>query len=76
MKPSDVSGAPHDPVKRALRDLVASLGPDKVVFRHADGSPITAEGMGELLDQEDPIAADFLRDLYATALALLRARAG
>lgn len=76
MKPSDVSGAPHDPVKRALRDLVASLGPDKVVFRHADGSPITAKKMGELLDRDDPAAVDFVRDLYATALSLLRARAG
>lgn len=74
--PDADADATSDPVEQALADLAGKLGPDVVVFRHAGGGDITATQMVDMLAHRDPAALDFVRDVYAAALGLVRARVG
>lgn len=62
------------PAKLLLADALRHFG-DEVVFRAKDGRRIEATEMLKLLDEDDDLALEFLRDMHAAALAALRVRA-
>ncbi len=62
------------PAKLLLVDALTHFG-DEVVFRAKDGRRIEATEMLKLLDEDDDLALEFLRDMHAAALAALRVRA-
>lgn len=66
------------PTLHALEELLATAPADKVMFRRADGSPVTAAEMVEMLRGADPTALDYLRNLHAAAVDVvgLRSRRG
>lgn len=66
------------PTLHALEELLSFAPADKVMFRTADGAPITAAEMRNRLRQADPIALDYLRNLHAAAVDVvgLRSRRG
>lgn len=66
------------PTLHALEELLATAPADKVVFRRADGAPVTANQMVTMLRGADPVALDYLRNLHAAALDVvgLRSRKG
>lgn len=66
------------PTLHALEELLSFAPADKVMFRTADGAPVTAEEMRNRLRQADPIALDYLRNLHAAAIDVvgLRSRRG
>ena len=62
------------PAKLLLVDALTHFG-DEAVFRAKDGRRIEAAEMLKLLDDDDDLALEFLRDMHAAALATLRVRA-
>lgn len=66
------------PTLHALEELLSFAPADKVMFRMADGTPVTATEMRNRLRQADPIALDYLRNLHAAAVDVvgLRSRRG
>ncbi len=60
------------PAKHALAQLMRHAPEDEVVFRRPDGSPVTAGEMVRLLQEDAPIAVDFLRNLHGAALRMVR----
>jgi hypothetical protein len=62
------------PAKLLLMRALAQFG-DEVVFRTHDGAQIGTQEMLRRLDEDDPIALEFVRDMHAAALASLRVRA-
>jgi hypothetical protein len=45
---------------------------DDVVFRRPDGTPVIAQEMLRLLQEDDDTAVDFLRNLHGAALRIVR----
>jgi hypothetical protein len=62
------------PALHALEELLSIAAPDKVMFRHPDGSPITATAMVKMLREADPTALDYLRNLQAAAVDVVGLR--
>lgn len=62
------------PAKLLLMRALAQFG-DEVVFRTHDGAQIGTQDMLRRLDEDDPVALEFVRDMHAAALASLRVRA-
>jgi len=62
------------PTLHALEELLAIAPTDKVMFRRADGSAITASQMLELLRDADPVALDYLKNLHAAAIDVVGLR--
>jgi energy-coupling factor transporter ATP-binding protein EcfA2 len=60
------------PAKHALAQLMRYAPEDEVVFRRPDGSPVTASEMLRLLQEDAPVAVDFLRNLHGAALRIVR----
>lgn len=60
------------PAKHALAQLMRHAPQDEIVFRRPDGSPITAGEMVRLLQEDDPVAVSFLRNLHGAALRIVR----
>ena len=50
-----------------------SYTPEKTIFfRTSDGSKVTGEELISLLEKQDPIAQEYIRDVISTALHLVR----
>jgi hypothetical protein len=64
------------PAKHALARLLGYAPADEVVFRRADGTPVTAEEMLRLLQEDDDVAVQFLRDVHGAAVRMVRVQAG
>lgn len=62
------------PAKHALADFLSYMEADEVVFRRPDGSPVSAGEMLEMLQHDDPVAVEFLRDVHGAALRAVRVR--
>lgn len=62
------------PAKLLLMRALSQFG-DEVVFRTHDGAQINTQDMLRRLDEDDPVALEFVRDMHAAALASLRVRA-
>lgn len=62
------------PAKLLLMRALEQFG-EEVVFRAKDGQQIRTRDMIQRLDDDDPIALEFVRDMHAAALAALRVRA-
>ena len=60
------------PAKRALVQLLKYSPDEEEVFRRPDGAPVTAREMLRLLQEDDPTALDFLRNLHGAALRIVR----
>lgn len=63
------------PAKHALQDLLRYLPQETAIFRRADGSGVTAPEMLEMLQQDDVVAVEFLRDVVAAAVRAVQIRA-
>lgn len=63
------------PAKHALLRLLEYIDPESVVFRDAEGSGISAKRMVQMLQSDDKLALDFLRDVNGAAVQSVRARA-
>lgn len=66
------------PTLHALEELLSIAPEDKVMFRRADGAPVTAREMIGMLRSADPTALDYLRNLHSAAVDVvgLRSRRG
>jgi AAA domain, putative AbiEii toxin, Type IV TA system len=62
------------PTLHALEELLEFAPTDKVMFRRADGSPVTAREMVQLLRAADPTALDYLKNLHAAAIDVVGLR--
>jgi hypothetical protein len=60
------------PAKHALQRMLEYMPPAEVVFRHGNGSPITAADMLQLLEEGDDVAVAFLEDLHGAALRMVK----
>jgi len=60
------------PAKHALAQLLRYAPDDEVVFRRADGAPVTAKDMLRLLQEDDETAVRFLNNLHGAALRIVR----
>ena len=63
------------PAKHALQDLLRYLPQDTPIFRRADGSGVSAPQMLDMLQQDDVVAVEFLRDVVAAAVRAVQIRA-
>jgi len=63
------------PAKHALLRMLEYMPPDDVVFRRPDGSPIGIDEMMRLLQEDDDLAVEFLKDLHSAALRMLKTKA-
>lgn len=63
------------PAKLLLMHALKQFG-EEVVFRAVDGAAIGTQEMLRRLDDDDPVALEFVRDMHAAALASLRLKAG
>jgi hypothetical protein len=60
------------PAKHALQRMLEYMPPGEVMFRRGDGSPVSVAEMLELLQNDDPLAVDFLRDVHGAAITMVR----
>lgn len=63
------------PAKHALQDILRYLPRDTPVFRRADGTGVTAPEMLKMLQEDDVIAVEFLRDVVGAAVRAVQIRA-
>lgn len=63
------------PAKHALADLLRLVDPTTPVLRRPDGSPVSANEMLTLLQEDAPEAVDFLRDVHGAAVRAVQLRA-
>jgi hypothetical protein len=62
------------PAKHALADFLSYMEADAVVFRRPDGSPVSAGEMLDMLQRDDPLAVEFLRDVHGAAVRAVRVK--
>ncbi len=62
------------PAKHALQRMLEYMPPDEVMFRHGDGSPITATEMLRLLQDGDDDAVRFLEDIHGAAMTMVKVK--
>ncbi len=62
------------PTLHALEELLSFAPPTKIMFRAADGTPITAVEMRSMLRNAHPLALDYLRNLHAAAIDVVGLR--
>jgi hypothetical protein len=62
------------PAKHALADFLSYMDADTVVFRRSDGSPVSAREMLDMLQRDDPVALEFLRDVHGAAVRAVRVK--
>ena len=63
------------PAKRGLADLLHLVDPGTPVLRRPDGSPVSAEEMLVMLQEDTSEAVDFLRDVHGAAVRAVQLRA-
>jgi hypothetical protein len=62
------------PAKHALADFLSYMDADTVVFRRSDGGPVSAGEMLDMLQRDDPVALEFLRDVHGAAVRAVRVK--
>ena len=62
------------PAKHALADFLSYMDADAVVFRRSDGSPVGAGEMLDMLQRDDEVAVEFLRDVHGAAVRAVRVK--
>jgi hypothetical protein len=62
------------PAKHALAEFLSYMDADAVVFRRSDGSPVSAGEMLDMLQRDDPVAVEFLRDVHGAAVRAVRVK--
>lgn len=62
------------PAKHALAEFLRYMEPDAVVFRRPDGSPVSVSEMLDMLQRDDPVAVEFLRDVHGAAVRAVRVK--
>jgi hypothetical protein len=62
------------PAKHALADFLSYMDAEAVVFRRPDGSPVSAKEMLDMLQRDDPVAVEFLRDVHGAAVRAVRVK--
>ncbi len=62
------------PAKHALLRMLEYIPAEEVIFRRPDGSPILIDEMVKLLQEDDDMAVEFLKDLHGAAMRLLKAK--
>lgn len=60
------------PAKHALQRMLEYTPRDVVVFRRVDGSPVTAEEMLRMLQEDDAVAVAFLQDVHGAAVRMVK----
>ncbi|WP_437678594.1 AAA family ATPase [Sorangium sp. So ce131] len=60
------------PAKHALQRMLEYTPPEEIVFRRADGSPVTAQEMLRMLQEDDAVAVSFLQDVHGAAVRMVR----
>jgi len=60
--------ANRDMVKDALVGFLQYLDKDDIVFRRPNGDPVSIGEALEMLERNDPLMVEFLRDVYAVAV--------
>ncbi|WP_437637170.1 AAA family ATPase [Sorangium sp. So ce854] len=60
------------PAKHALQRMLEYTPPEEVVFRRADDSPVTAQEMLRMLQEDDAVAVSFLQDVHGAAVRMVR----
>lgn len=60
------------PAKRALAQYLRYAEPSERVYRRPDSTPVSAKELLRLLQEDDPLALDFLRSLHGAALRMVR----
>jgi hypothetical protein len=62
------------PAKHALAEFLRYMDADAIVFRRSDGSPVNASEMLEMLQRDDDVAVEFLRDVHGAAVRAVRVK--
>jgi hypothetical protein len=62
------------PAKHALAEFLRYMEPDAVVFRRPDGNPVSVTEMLDMLQRDDPVAVEFLRDVHGAAVRAVRVK--
>ena len=52
--------------------MLAYMPKEEIVFRKADGAPISAEEMLRLLQEGDDLAVRFLEDVHGAAVTMVK----
>jgi hypothetical protein len=60
------------PVKHALRKVLEYMPPEEIAFRRGDGSPISTAEMLQLLQDDDDLAVEFLKDIQGAAVRMVK----
>jgi hypothetical protein len=63
----------RDPIAEALRKALKYLDPNESICRGVGGSTITASQMLLMLENKNPAANEFIRDIYGAALRTVMA---
>lgn len=62
------------PAKHGLHDYLRTMPPNDTVAWRPEGEPISAREMISLLQADDPLAVEFLKDIHGAAISLVRLR--
>jgi AAA ATPase domain/AAA domain, putative AbiEii toxin, Type IV TA system len=62
------------PAKHALTEFLRFMEADAIVFRRPDGSPVSVSEMLDMLQRDDPVAVEFLRDVHGAAVRAVRVK--
>jgi hypothetical protein len=60
------------PAKHALQRMLQHMPPDEIMFRRGNGVPVSAGEMLGLLQADDPLAVDFLKDVHGAAVTMVK----
>lgn len=63
------------PTLHAFEELLRLSDPERIMFRRADGTPVSAKEMLGMLRAADPVALEYLTDLHKTAVDVVGLRA-
>jgi hypothetical protein len=63
------------PTLHAFEELLRLSEPERVMFRRADGAPVSAREMVSMLRAADPVALEYLQDLHRAAVDVVGLRA-
>ena len=60
------------PAKHALAGFLRYMDDDAIVYRTSDGQPVSVREMLDMLQRDDPLAVEFLRDVHGAAVRAVR----
>lgn len=60
------------PAKHALAGFLRYMDDDAIVYRTSDGQPVSVREMLDMLQRDDPLAVEFLRDVHGATVRAVR----